>query len=270
MFIIHGCHHKAGTVLMTQIHRVIAKSAKLKFQTCKQNDLDTNTNVWIQNHARIDFSLIQRPYKVSHIIRDLREISISGYHYHKKCSEKHVTAQGFINKLSKRKKARLESINELKFLLDGNWPEKSYQEILNNVPIETGLLFELTLKILPASLIMKNWDYDNPSSLEIKFEEFINNFNPNLRKLLEHYEIPVNYHDKIINAAQGSNPVNWKENRVMKSRHVNRDSLQKNGDETVFRHNKWEDQYTPRHKEVFKQLYGDLMIRLGYESDTKW
>ena len=32
----------------------------------------------------------------------------------------------------------------------------------------------------------------------------------------------------------------------------------------------WREHFTPEHKDVFKQLAGDLLIRLGYEEDLEW
>lgn len=32
----------------------------------------------------------------------------------------------------------------------------------------------------------------------------------------------------------------------------------------------WREQFTPRHKELFKEIAGDLLIRLGYEQNQNW
>ena len=32
----------------------------------------------------------------------------------------------------------------------------------------------------------------------------------------------------------------------------------------------WKTQFTPENKELFKEIGGELLIRMGYETDTNW
>jgi hypothetical protein len=32
----------------------------------------------------------------------------------------------------------------------------------------------------------------------------------------------------------------------------------------------WRSQFNPQHKMIFKEISGDLLIRLGYEKDNDW
>ncbi len=62
--IIHFCHHKAGTIWFRNILSKIAKEFNLKFQSCKQDDLKKDTNIWLQNHSIVDFTSLKN-YKGS-------------------------------------------------------------------------------------------------------------------------------------------------------------------------------------------------------------
>jgi hypothetical protein len=268
--IIHCCHHKSGTVLMKNIHKMISTNLNLKFQDCKQKDLDKTTQVWLQHHSLVDFNLIKQPYLMSHMVRDFREIIISGFAYHKKCNELHVIHPGFIKRRKNKILNKIKSIEELNFLLESEWSNMSYQEILNNIDEQTGITFEMCIKAVKINNVMSNWNYNRPNCLELKFEDFMNDFDIQLRKLFRFYEIDTDKHEELIYHANKVNPINWNQEKVDNHKHVNVQSIIEKNGKKVFRTDKWKDYFTDRHKQLFKERYNDLLIKLGYEKDDNW
>jgi hypothetical protein len=255
---------------MAEIHTVIAEHLELNFQSCKQEVLEKETDIWLQNHAKVDFDQIKFPYILSHLVRDCREIVVSGYHYHKKCTEPHVVNSSFLTRFEKFRRKTISKYTELHFLLDEKWKNKSYQDILNQIDTETGIHLEILLKASSSFRRMNRWDYDNPKCLNLKFEEMINDFNNNIKHLLHHYKIHESAQKKIIEKARIKNPLFWNKDKVHQSHHVNSSSIVTQDRKPVFKTDKWRDIFTERNKEIFKENFGELLIKLGYEKDNNW
>jgi len=84
--IVHSCYHKVGTHWFNNIFNSLAKELGLKYQYCAQIDLKREADLYLDDHSKVDFSSL-RPYFASHMIRDPRDVIISGYFYHLWCAE---------------------------------------------------------------------------------------------------------------------------------------------------------------------------------------
>jgi len=92
--IVHCCYHKVGTQWLKNILEGVADEFGWKLQFCKQEQLRSDTNIFMENHSRVDFSTLP-PYVGSHLIRDSRDVVISGYFYHLWCREKWCTKRKY-------------------------------------------------------------------------------------------------------------------------------------------------------------------------------
>ena len=79
--IIHCCHHKVGTTWFTNIFRAIGNEYGLPFNINDKSLIPKGPSLFIDDHSKIDLRELTRPYKGSHMIRDPRDIVVSGYHY---------------------------------------------------------------------------------------------------------------------------------------------------------------------------------------------
>lgn len=99
-----------------------------------------------------------------------------------------------------------------------------------------------------------NW-LNQPEVLTIHFEDLINDRVQTLKRIMDHFlnRIPL-----------------------QTSRQLILDSLESSINPTkspTFRSGKtgeWKNHFTSEHKKIFKNVAGDLLIRLGYEKDTNW
>src|SRR5512139_342177 len=99
-----------------------------------------------------------------------------------------------------------------------------------------------------------NW-LDRPEVLNIHFEDLINERTAALTRIMDHLlaraPLPAP-RQQILNSLEGSiNP----------------------GRSPTFRSGKtgeWKKHFTPEHKKIFKDVAGELLVRLGYEKDTDW
>jgi sulfotransferase 6B1 len=96
---------------------------------------------------------------------------------------------------------------------------------------------------------------DHPEVLSIHFEDLMNDRAATLTRILEHFLARVPFHSP---------------------RHSILESLESSIDPSksvTFRSGKtgeWKQHFTNEHKEIFKDVAGDLLIKLGYESDNDW
>jgi hypothetical protein len=96
---------------------------------------------------------------------------------------------------------------------------------------------------------------DHPEVLSLHFEDMINDRAAALTRIMDHMlaraPIPASRQD-ILESLEGS--INPKRSPTFRSG--------KTGE--------WRKYFTPEHKKIFKDVAGELLIRLGYESDNNW
>jgi len=96
---------------------------------------------------------------------------------------------------------------------------------------------------------------DHPEVMKIHFEGLVNDRAATLNKIIDHFiaRVPLTVPHKIILDSLESS-INPSKSPTFRSG--------KTGE--------WKKLFTPEHKRVFKDVAGDLLIRLGYEEDNEW
>ncbi|MBW1788267.1 MAG: sulfotransferase domain-containing protein [Deltaproteobacteria bacterium] len=241
--VIHCSHHRAGTVLLNNIFHSIAKRFEIPYQKCRQSELHAETELWMEEHSRVDFSVLNRPYIGSHIVRDPREIWVSGYFYHLKSTEKwlHIPKEEFGG--------------------------RTYQETINALGQEEGILFELNEATAYSLESMQNWNYNHPNILEIKYEDIMREFKKSFGKIFTFYGLADV--DEAVKVACGHNLKGLSnESRDNYLKKLSKYSA--NHVHSLYEPGRWRTYLNDEHKEVFKEKFGDLLIMLGYETDSSW
>jgi sulfotransferase family protein len=96
---------------------------------------------------------------------------------------------------------------------------------------------------------------DQPSVLKIHFEELINDRIAMLNRILDHFLARVPFESPrqlILESLESS--INPSRSPTFRSG--------KTGE--------WKKHFTANHKKIFKDVAGDLLVRLGYEKDNEW
>ncbi|MGO8871068.1 MAG: sulfotransferase domain-containing protein [Acidimicrobiales bacterium] len=178
-------------------------------------------------------------FRGSHVIRDPRDVVVSGYEYHKRTNEKW---------------ARMP---------DPRYGGRSYQEYLNSLNEHDGLMAEIAWVAnsredthrYGAVATMGSWDYEQPEFLEIRYEDALADQEGTFERLFRWYGL----NDSATTVGMEA---------------VKRLSIANGG--AVGNHvrsgqpGQWMDRLSDDHIERFKELTGDLVVRLGYESGTNW
>jgi hypothetical protein len=259
------CYHKVGTILLSKVFFQLCAARKWQFQTLlgKQTYVPQNADVILFAHSLIDFGSIERPYIGIHVIRDPRDIIVSGYLFHRRTTEKWCINSDFSANLPIRfprvpysqehrtEEWRMKYLESLRGM--------SYQDNLLSMFQRDGLLFEMMNYGTWTIESIRDWNYDLDNVLEIKFEDLMNSYDDQFRIIFEHLgfsesEIIVGLD---IAARHDLGRISAKEMEELE--HVSSAKC-----------TKWKEYFEPQHKEVFIQKFGNILVDLGYESDNNW
>jgi Sulfotransferase domain len=234
--LIHCSHHKVATAFFMKIMRDISRNFNWNFQCCTQEELTPDTHFFLEIHSQIDSETLP-PYVGSHIIRDLRDMIISGYFYHLWCPE--------------------EWCHRPRPMYGG----KSYQELLNSVSQDEGIGLEITRSKWSIDRIL-NWNYSNPNFIEVKLEDLSQNQTQVFTDIFHHYGFSSDEMDKALS--------------IIEALSFEKMSGRKRGEEDRKNHFRkgvsgdWENHFTDEHKVLFKETYPGALAKLGYEPDDNW
>jgi len=235
--LVHCCHHRSGTVWFTRVLSTVARQYGLHFQGAEQDALKPSTEVFLQDHSRIDRSALP-PYRGSHMIRDPRDMVVSGYHYHLWTEE--------------------EWAQHPREKYDG----QSYREALNSVGKKRGMILEMERFCEEDLQDMLRWAYDDPAFLELKYEDVIADEASYFEALFEHY----GFHDEAVEV--GLDVARYYSFQNLSGRNfgeVEEESHLRSG-----RTSQWEEHFDDELKARFKEVAGDAVVQLGYEESNDW
>jgi len=109
---------------------------------------------------------------------------------------------------------------------------------------------------------MSRWDYSNPKVLEFHYEDLIANHEETFLRLFRHWGVLPEHLEQCL--------------EIAKRYHMTRLAGRKIGEEQIGSHlrsgkpGQWKDHFTTAHKANFKEKFGDVLVRLGYEKNNDW
>ncbi len=192
MLLVHFGYHRCMTSFFDQVfgdianryggfHRHYNEDLEKFYEASKADFAFNHISV---NNVAVDFRMLP-DLKGTHIIRDPRDLLVSGYSYHLWCGER-WTREEMDDKLRQRLK------------LDGLGIQAgSYQELLNSVDTETGLLLELSWRDAHFRQML-GWDYSKKNILELRYEEMFGNEEKQFRKILKHLGFSAMHAEKLL------------------------------------------------------------------------
>lgn len=233
--IVHCCYHKVGTVWFLRILREVAAHFGLSFGTGDDyrriRDFELGSvDVFLDYGSHVRLRELDG-YVGSHMIRDPRDMVVSGYFYHLWTDE----AWALIPRAEYR--------------------GRSYREVLNDLPKDEGLLEEIR-RLSFWIPHMAAWDYGNPRMYEIRYEDIIRDEPRILREMFRHY----GFTDAAVEASC----------RIAERYTFDRMSGGGASHLRSGRTGEWKEHFTGEHRRLFKELYPGVLATLGYERDDDW
>lgn len=236
--IIHCTHHKMGTKWFTSVLYAIADYYGLSFQWIDNDveELNPDKDIIVLNHSDT-IAQDMSPCTGSHLIRDLRDVVVSGYHYHLWTKEAwaHVPSDQYAG--------------------------LGFQEYLSQLSEEEGLLAEIERFARYAEeRDMRRWDYDHPRFAELKYEDVFGNEADAFVSLFDHYGFTPEAIETCLEIAS----------RFSFDKQAKKDKERQTSHLRSGRAGQWKDTFADVHKVRFKDALGDLLIQAGYESSNDW
>ena len=235
-------HHKTGTVWMAEIFRALKRKYKLKLHSGKQAELPADADIFLQDHSRVDLDALRsrgRPVRVLHVIRDPRDVIISGCFYHLKTTEKWANTP------------RQE------------FGGRNYRETISALPTDHDkLVFEMKHTGMHTITDMVNWNYKDPDVFEVKYEDLIGDVDYKFfRPMMQFLGFDGEQLDDVLKIVHehslfgGATPQSASKDPV----HV------RSGESR-----QWPKTFTPELKAAFKEIHPDALQKLGYETGSDW
>lgn len=139
-------HHKVMTTYFNAVLRLLSFGLNRRFQRVHIEHPDPSAQIVLSMHGKLDLPRLA-PYRGIHIMRDPRDMIVSGYHYHKWTHEDwvHRPDEGGV----------------------------SYQQKLNRLPKREGLFLEINHFIFFYRTTLEAWDTADPDILEVPYEDLM-------------------------------------------------------------------------------------------------
>jgi hypothetical protein len=273
-------HHKCATMWWNRIIANACNMTGLNFRAVyDKRGFDGDLKQFIDDqqidfisHGNADIRHIADlgDHRGVHIIRDPRDIAVSAYFSH----------------------LHSHSVKE--------WSElEDYREKLRGMSKDDGLAAEIENRKTEFGQL-ESWDYEQPNVLEVKFEDMAHSSYDLVLRAFQHYGIVDDAEYRLRQRLRGLffyvfDGITGRRGRTI-TRRLRPDKLpgaellevawqyrfqslaggRKQGDEDVTSHFRkgrpgdWINHFTDEHKALFKELYPEILIRLGYESSNDW
>lgn len=230
--LVHCGHHKSGTVWFRQVLLSVIRPYGLRQQEGRSAVILPATDVaFYANAATFERSQIGgRPFRGSHVIRDPRDLVVSGYEYH--------------------------------LVTDEPWTKRpwydglSYQQYLRSMSEHDGLMAEIEWLAAGTGADMAAWDYNQPEFLELRYEDAFADEVGTFEQLFRWYGLNE---EATTVALEAVDRLSLKRGVGALANHA------RSGDP-----GEWRTRLAPEHIARFKELTGDLTVRLRYETDPDW
>lgn len=245
-----GTHHKTGTIWMRRVFRAIARELGLLYQfvhrAIRLDALPQQGRAILFNwSSRFSPELLNNKVtRILHLIRDPRDVLISGMKYHQIAP---LAGEEFLHKP--------------RHDLNG----KTYQQHLKSLPDDTEkLMFEMHNKHRETLTEMLDWDYRNQNCLELRYEDLMLDKGCHLfEKFLRGFGFRA---DEIAKGKQifwnnslfgGLAKPDQRDDRI--ALHVQSGAIAQ-----------WQTALPREVAEEYLHQHGDDLIALGYENDKNW
>jgi len=240
--IYHFAHHKCLTVYF---HRVLSRASRILgvpflASPGDLSELPDEPHLVLSHDSALPYP-DQPSVRTSHVIRDPRDIVVSGYFYHRRTDEEWCREPN-------------PDHNDLP-------DDVSYQAHLNAAEKEEGLIYEMDHVSGRVIEDMATWDYDRPECLEMRFEDIVGNERSAFDSLFHWYGIRPGHARRILRWVQRysrQGRPGWR--ALLPNRHIRSTSYVGN----------WKEHFTPEVKRAFKERYQAALETLGYESSADW
>ncbi len=259
------CYHKAGSAFFGGIFRDLSKVNGWKFQHLlgMRKQAPVHCDVVFFCHSLFDHALFELPFRGVRMIRDPRDIIVSGYLYHRRTTEKWCVH----TELNPDPPVRFPKVPRSQQHHDEVWKTRyleslnnmSYQQNLLTLSQDDGLMFEMEHYGAWTIENMLTWPGGRDDVLELKYEDLMNDYNGTFQAIFQYLDFTEPQMRSAMHVASLYDISSKSDRQLEKMEHVSSRQA-----------SKWRDYFTERHKQAFRERFGDVLIQMGYEKDDQW
>ncbi len=251
-------YHKTGTVLferiMTRVAEHLNRSVAKYFGMV--SSLDPTRDIVLLPHSLVACE-IAWPYRAVRVIRDPRDIWVSGYLYHRRCREGWCVNTNFDPTAPIRYPRVDFSFQHYAEEWKRNYLESlggvSYQQNLLRRNQEEGLDFELAGYTGCTLQAMRGWQLQGIRTLDVKLEDVVANFDHTMRLIFRHFGFDAPECELAVQLAEANDLARMDDATVANDPHIHSRQM-----------SKWRGMLSPIQVANFEKCYGDLITGLGY------
>lgn len=252
-------YHKTGTVLFDHVMRAVAArfglTVVLHYGLVER--VDPAADIALLAHSLVSPDFAARPFRGIRIVRDPRDIWVSGYLYHRHCQEEWCTNTNF-DPAPPITYPRVDY--SVEHYLEG-WKRgylerlggKSYQRNLLERDRESGLAFELAGYTGCTLDAMRGWRQATPGVLQVQLEAVMCDFDSALAAIFDHLGLSKDECAQAVELARPHDIVRMSDEAVARNGHIHSRTI-----------SKWRDYLSAAQIEEFERRYGELIVDLGY------
>jgi hypothetical protein len=259
------CYHKVGTTLLTKTWQRLCTAFGWRFREvfgqCER--IPTDADVVLFAHSLVDLRSAPGPYVGAHWVRDPRDVIVSGYLYHRRCSEPWCLNTDFSTRppivyprVPASQQHRPESWKAAYLASLG---KRSYQQNLLQRSQREGLLFEMDHYGAWTIESMMSWDYGNTRIAEVRFEAAMSDYDGTFRALFERFGFSARQVQWALRLIAAEDLSRMTDRQLSANRHI-----------TSRQTTRWRAYFDDCLKRAFKERFGDALVRLGYETSEDW
>lgn len=141
-----GTHHKAMTTYFVDVMRLHSMALGIPYDVVNAEAANKNARMFVSGQSKMDLESL-RPYRGVHVMRDPRDMIVSGYHYHK------WTTEAWVHRPDEN--------------------GRTYQEKLLAADADEGLYMEINHFIFSYRELLENWDLEDPDMLEVSYKDLM-------------------------------------------------------------------------------------------------
>src|SRR5664280_1994495 len=231
--LVHCGYHKVGTVWIRQVLLSVMRPYGLRQQEGKSAGIRSDTDLaFYANAGTFERSQLgSRAFRGTHVIRDPRDLVVSGYEYHLKTDEPWALRP------------------------DERYGGQSYQEHLRSISEHDGLMVELERMTASTAAAFGAWDYHQDEFLELRLEDAVSDERATFERVFDWY----GFNDDAVAIGMAAvDRLSLKQGGALPN-HARSGQA-----------GEWRDRLALDHVDRFKTLTGDLVVRLGYETTPDW
>lgn len=251
-------HHKVGSALVWKIFEPMSIRAGWNIENIhgilNMPPVDMDVVQLMHGIVGPDFPITE--YRTVRFVRDPRDVIVSGFLYHRRCSEEwcNFTPSGYSDLSYPKVPWPLQHLSESE---RRGWvdylEDMSYQQNLLQLGQKEGLIFEMNGYARITINSMLEWE-DNPDTLTVRLEDFSRDFEGTLASILKWIGLEEDLSKREIELAKVHDISRMSEQQIEADSHISSADI-----------TKWGKYFDDDVERAYRGLFGDAHKILGYE-----